>query len=174
MPKIIKYTIFTTNWGFFGLAGTEKALVRSCLPASSREKVKSYLLKNTDTANFDTGIFKTLQEQITAYFEGAYVNFNPDISFAIDSFSLFARQVLTVCRDIPFGQTTCYSSLAKKAGRPAAARAVGRVLAKNPLPLIIPCHRVICADGRIGGFSSPCGVNCKNRMLELEQQVICH
>jgi methylated-DNA-[protein]-cysteine S-methyltransferase len=57
------------------------------------------------------------------------------------------------------------------AGKPGAARAVGGALARNPLPLIIPCHRVVCANGKIGGFSAPGGVNLKKKMLKLEGQL---
>ena len=77
---------------------------------------------------------------------------------------------MTACRDIRFGQTVSYGRLAEMAGKPGAARAVGRALAKNPLPLIIPCHRVICANGKIGGFSAPGGVTLKKRLLQLEQE----
>lgn len=161
----IRYTIFKTKWGYFGLAGAENALLRTHLPALTPEKVKSRLLANLDTARYDKWLFKTIQQQITAYFEGAYVNFSRDIPIVLDDFSRFARRVLAACRDIRFGQTISYGRLAKKIGRPAAARAVGRVLAKNPLPLIIPCHRVICANGKLGGFSVPGGVALKKRLL---------
>jgi len=120
----------------------------------------------------EKSLFKTAQEQITAYFDGDCVNFSPDIPVVLDDLSRFSRLVLTACRNIRFGQTTSYSGLAKKLGRPGTARAVGGALAKNPLPLIIPCHRVIRSNGKIGGFSAPGGTNLKAKLLELEQQVI--
>jgi methylated-DNA-[protein]-cysteine S-methyltransferase len=82
--------------------------------------------------------------------------------------SAFARSVLGACREIRFGQTMSYEGLARKAGKPKAVRAVGRVMARNPLPLIIPCHRVVHCDGKIGGFSAIGGVSLKKRMLEME------
>lgn len=79
--------------------------------------------------------------------------------------SPFARAVLTATRQIPKGHVTTYSALAARIGRPHAARAVGNALAKNPIPLFVPCHRVIGKDG-IGGFS--CGLGVKVKLLQLE------
>ena len=172
MQKAIKYTIFKTRWGYFGLASTEFALLRTRLPDQEHENLKAKLLKNLPAAQYEKALFKTAQEQITAYFDGDCVNFSRDFPIILDGFSFFISSVLTACRDIRFGQTTSYSGLAKKLGRPGTARAVGGALAKNPLPLIIPCHRVIRSDGKIGGFSTPGGTNLKAKLLELEQQVI--
>jgi len=199
MQKAIKYTIFHTKWGYFGLAGTKYALCGTCLPLREPEKVESHLLKNLSLINressiehppqgvlrkeslglrrvsnieFDKTCFKTLQEQITAYFDGICVNFSPDIPIVLDGFSSFCSSVLTACRDIKFGQTISYSALAKRLGRPNASRAAGNALAKNPLPLIIPCHRVVRSDGKIGGFSASGGISLKKKMLELEHQAL--
>ena len=178
MQKVVKYAIFKTKWGYFGLAGTEYALYQTQLPGPKPEKIKSMLLKNLPIPNqassieFDKTFFKTLQEQITAYFEGACVNFSRDIPLVIEGLSSFGISVLTTCRDIEFGQTITYGRLAIKSGRPNASRAVGSTLAKNPLPLLIPCHRVIRSDGKIGGFSAPGGVTLKKRMLELERKTL--
>jgi len=170
MQKATKYTIFKTRWGHFGLICTEYGLLKACLPGPECEKIKHKLLNDLDTAQFDDEIFKTLQEQITAYFDGTYVNFDKDIPIVLDGLSLFTRRVLDACRDIKFGQTISYGQLAEKIGRTGAVRAVGGALAKNPLPLIIPCHRVVCADGKIGGFSAAGGIILKKRLLKLERQ----
>ena len=172
MQKVIKYTIFKTKWGYFGLAGTEYGLCRTQLPGPNSEKIKSLLLKNMPAAQFDKTFFKVLAEQITAYFEGAHVNFGRDIPLVLDGLSSFSISVLTACRDIELGQTITYGRLAKKSGRPNASRAVGSALAKNPLPLIIPCHRVVRSDGKLGGFSAPGGVTLKKKMLELERKTL--
>jgi methylated-DNA-[protein]-cysteine S-methyltransferase len=125
----------------------------------------SSIENQVSSIEFDKTFFKTLQEQIAAYFEGAHVNFSRDIPLTIDGFSSFGISVLTASRAIGFGQMVTYGRLAKKSGRPNASRAVGSVLAKNPLPLIIPCHRVIRSDGKLGGFSATGGVNLKKRLL---------
>ena len=172
MQKVIKYVIFKTKWGYFGLAGTEYVLCRTQLPGPKPEKIKSLLLKSFRHSQLDKTFFKTLQEQIATYFEGACVNFSRDVPLGLDGFSSFGISVLTACRGIEFGQTITYGQLAKKSGRPAASRAVGSVLAKNPLPLIIPCHRIIRSDGKLGGFSARGGITLKKRMLELECKIL--
>ena len=172
MQKKIKYVIFNTKWGYFGLAGTETALCRTHLPGPEPKKIESRLLKNLPDAQFDSSYFKILQKQIAAYFEGSHVNFSLDIPIILDGFGVFSRKVLTACRKTKFGQKITYAGLAQKAGRPAASRAVGNALAKNPLPLIIPCHRVLRTDGQMGGFSAPGGISFKKRMLTLENKAI--
>jgi len=185
MQETIRYAVFRTKWGYFGLAGTEKGLLRTHLPLPEPQNVKYGLLRNLSLVNgessiehrvssieFDKNLFNTLAKQIIAYFEGTYVNFDRNIPIVLDGLSRFAGRVLTACRKISFGQTTSYGQLAKKAGSPAGARGVGRVMANNPLPLIIPCHRVIRSDGRIGGFSAQGGTKLKNRLLQFEQKVL--
>ncbi|MFZ0035419.1 MAG: methylated-DNA--[protein]-cysteine S-methyltransferase [Sedimentisphaerales bacterium] len=167
---MVVYTVFKTKWGYFGLAATDNGLLRSCLPAGEREKVKSQLLQKFPSARYDKALFKEVQEQITVYFDGTRVNFGKDVPVVLNGLGLFARRVLTACRGIEFGRIVTYGRLAEMAGKPRAARAVGKVMAKNPLPLIIPCHRVICDNGKIGGFSATGGVKLKKRMLELEAE----
>jgi methylated-DNA-[protein]-cysteine S-methyltransferase len=82
----------------------------------------------------------------------------------------FQRRVLRQCRRIPYGQTLSYAELAAKAGFSRAARAVGNCMAGNRIPLIIPCHRVVCADGRLGSYSAPGGTSMKRRLLALESR----
>ena len=170
MQKMTKYVVFETKWGYFGLAGSESTLCRTCLPGPASGTVESQLLRNLPGVQFDRRFFKTLQEQITAYFEGSCVNFSTKIPLALDEFSVFSRLVLTACRNVEFGRTVTYCELAKRTARPAASRAVGGALARNPLPLIIPCHRVIRTDGKMGGFSAPGGIELKQRMLDLERR----
>jgi methylated-DNA-[protein]-cysteine S-methyltransferase len=172
MQKVVKYTIFETRWGYFGLAGNKKGICRTQLPDKKREKIKSLLLKDCSVAKFDRTFFKNLQQQIIAYFEGDFVKFNRDIPLCFDGLSPFAVSVLKTCRKIEIGRTVTYGELAKKAGRPNASRAVGSALAKNPMPLIIPCHRIIRSDGKLGGFSAPGGIAVKKKMLDLECKVI--
>jgi methylated-DNA-[protein]-cysteine S-methyltransferase len=189
MQKAIKYVIFKTKWGYFGIAGDVFGLCRTCLPGPNPEKLKSRLLKSLppdhrasriehrvssieyreSRIEFDKTFFKPIQEKITAYFEGARVDFGLDVPVSLDGFSDFQKAVLTACRKVKFGRTITYVELARRLGRPAAARAVGNALAKNPLPLIIPCHRVIRSDGSLGGFSAPGGTDTKVRLLRHEK-----
>jgi methylated-DNA-[protein]-cysteine S-methyltransferase len=169
MQKAIKYAIFQTKWGYFGLAAGDDGLLRTCLPLAGPEKVESQLLQNLENSRYDKSLFKTVQGRIAAFFEGACVDFR-NIPITLDEFSSFQRSVLTACRNVGFGRTITYSGLAKRIGRPAAARAVGGALAKNPLPLIIPCHRIIRSDGKIGGFSAAGGTDLKAKLLRHEQK----
>ena len=169
---MIKYVIFKTKWGYFGLAGTKSVLCRTQLPGPEPRKIESRFLKNLPDAQFDKTFFKILQEQIASYFDGSRINFNSRVPVDLDGFGVFSRKVLVACRNIGFGETISYRGLAANAGRPAASRAVGNALAKNPLPLIIPCHRVLRTDGKLGGFSAPGGISLKKKMLNLEQKAL--
>ncbi|MEQ8210703.1 MAG: MGMT family protein [Lacipirellulaceae bacterium] len=80
----------------------------------------------------------------------------------------FQKRVIDACRRIPRGETLSYGELAAKVGNPGAARAVGTVMSSNPLPLVIPCHRVLGAGGCLGGYSARQGVAMKKRLLEME------
>lgn len=165
----IKYTIFSTEWGYFGLAGTKKCLLRSHLPCPKPEIAEKRLLKGLNGAKFDQSYFHTLQEHIIAYFQGTYVNFYKRIPLSLEELSPFNQSALNACREIPYGCTVTYGSLAKKIRKPLSSRAVGSALSQNPLPLIIPCHRVIRNDGKMGGFTAYGGTQLKYRMLKLEK-----
>jgi methylated-DNA-[protein]-cysteine S-methyltransferase len=80
----------------------------------------------------------------------------------------FHRRVYEVTRSIPAGQTLTYGDIAVRIGEPGAAQAVGQVLGRNPFPIVVPCHRVVAAGGKSGGFSGPGGVDTKLRLLEIE------
>ncbi len=91
-----------------------------------------------------------------------------DIPVDFGPLSPFQRRVLEQCRQIPYGKTMSYTTLAGRAGSPNAARAVGNCMKNNPIPLLIPCHRVVCSDGRLGNYSAPGGTPMKRQLLALE------
>ncbi len=80
----------------------------------------------------------------------------------------FQKAVLSAISQVPAGETTSYGGLARRIGKPGAARAVGRALGSNPIPIIIPCHRALAADGSLGGYSGRGGVQTKQALLALE------
>ncbi|HLA86043.1 MAG TPA: MGMT family protein, partial [Thermoguttaceae bacterium] len=84
--------------------------------------------------------------------------------------SPLGQAVSKACRRIPYGRTRTYGQLAAEVGHPQAARAIGRFMASNRVPILVPCHRVVAADGRLGGFSAPGGVAFKRRLLEMESR----
>jgi methylated-DNA-[protein]-cysteine S-methyltransferase len=106
-------------------------------------------------------------DQLVRYLDGEAVSFD-DVPVDLDHLSAFQQRVAKACRAIPFGATRTYGALAASAGSPGAARAVGQVMKGNRAPLIVPCHRVVAAGGRLGGFSAPLGVSLKRRLLEME------
>jgi methylated-DNA-[protein]-cysteine S-methyltransferase len=167
MNTQMKYTIFNTAWGYFGLVADKKGLRRTILPCENRKTVEKCLLVGLDNPQFDKNLLKPLQKQIIAYFEGKPARFNTPL--VLDSLSLFTRKVLDMCRKIPSGKTISYSQLAGMIGKPRASRAVGSALARNPIPLIIPCHRVIHSDGSLGNFSAPGGTSLKKMLMDLER-----
>lgn len=109
-----------------------------------------------------------LGARLWEYFRGQPVSF-AELPVDLRGFPLFFQRVLQECRRIPFGATTTYGELARRIGKPGAARAVGQALARNPIALVIPCHRVIAGDGRLRGFSGPGGIRAKARLLAWER-----
>jgi|WetSurSiteA1Bulk_404760.scaffolds.fasta_scaffold84547_2 methylated-DNA-[protein]-cysteine S-methyltransferase len=173
MDTQMKYTVFNTDWGYVGLLADKNRLVRTILPHKNRKIVEKQLLKGAEIAYFDKNLLKPLQKQIIAYFASKRPTRFLASAFCLLTLSQltpFARKVLSACSKIPVGKTVSYSQLASMIGCPRASRAVGSALAKNPIPLIIPCHRVIHTDGSIGNFSAEGGTNTKKKLLELEKQ----
>jgi methylated-DNA-[protein]-cysteine S-methyltransferase len=173
----MQYAIFRTSWGYFAIAGTGGILSRTCLPTAERQGAQRELFKALQPDESRVGwvlnprgsFLPDLQEHIIAYFEGENVDFSTDPAVSLDALSPFDRKVLQTCRKIPPGETTTYGDLAVRIGHPGAARAVGSALARNPIPLIIPCHRVLRSDGHLGGFSAPGGLATKQKLLRHEQ-----
>jgi len=174
---MLHYTVFRTRWGWFGLASREDAVCRTFLPGADRAATEAGLLAPAagrgQEARLERGLLRPLQDRIVGYFEGGNVDFSTDPAVFLAWITPFARKVLGACRKVPQGRTTTYRALAKQIGRPRAARAVGRVMAANPIPLIVPCHRVLRSDGGLGGFSGPGGTAAKLRLLEHEKGAVC-
>ena len=170
------YTIFRTRWGYFGLVGTDDAVCRTFLPGLQRQEIERKLIEDPrpacDNFRWDKDFQRGLQERIVAYYEGEPVDFSTDPAVSLNGSGSFAHKVLQACRKIACGRTTTYGDLARQVGSPRAARAVGSVMAGNPIPLIIPCHRVLRTDGGLGGFSAPGGTAIKQKMLHHEQLMV--
>ncbi|NIW23093.1 MAG: methylated-DNA--[protein]-cysteine S-methyltransferase [Gammaproteobacteria bacterium] len=117
----------------------------------------------TAAAPIDEGRCAHVKEQLEAYLQGTRTTF--DLTLAPEG-TAFQRRVWKGLTEIPYGQVISYGELAHRIGMPGAARAVGQANGKNPIPIVIPCHRVIAADGTIGGFSS--GLAIKRQLLAHE------
>lgn len=114
----------------------------------------------------DDELFNAAFAQLRAYFAGELTRFDLPLYF---SGTAFQNAVWSALRDIPYGETISYTELAGRIGRPAASRAVGAANGANPLPIVIPCHRVIGADGSLTGFGG--GVETKRYLLRHERGI---
>ena len=108
-----------------------------------------------------------LVDRLQRYTEGEVEEFR-DVDLDLDNVTPFTRRVLRACQKIPYGKTVSYGMLAERAGSPRGARSAGTVMAKNRFPLLVPCHRVVAAGRRLGGFSAPGGLPLKRQLLSLE------
>ena len=153
--------VFETGWGWCGVAASDRGLVRVILPQKEPQRVREKLGPPTGVSG---PLVEVAAREIREYLHGQRREFT--IPVDLELLSDFARQTLSACREIRWGTTVSYGELAGRVGRPGAARAVGQVMAANPVPLVVPCHRVIRADGSLGGFGS--GPALKRRLLKLE------
>jgi methylated-DNA-[protein]-cysteine S-methyltransferase len=168
--KAVEYCLFETASGFCGIGWNATGIVRFQLPAQTEQATERNLLRHLPGAAADAPPPAVLAV-ITAtkrYFTGEVIDFS-DVPVDLDGQDDFFRNVYAAVRRFGWGRTTTYGALARMLGAgPEAARDVGQAMARNPVPLIIPCHRVLAAGGKVGGFSAPGGSSAKRRMLELE------
>ncbi len=157
---------FRTSLGWVAMLGRGPRLVQVAFGADSAPRALTKLDARRLTAARIGRWNTSLQVRLRRYAAGAVDDFR-DVEVDLDQFTAFQRRVLAICREIPFGQTISYAQLAARAGSPAAARAVGQVMRRNPVPLIIPCHRVTGSAG-LGGYSGAAGLETKQRLLALE------
>ncbi len=108
--------------------------------------------------------FRAFLDDLKRYLDGERVRFKVSMNPGVQP--PFIEKVLRECSRIPYGQSRSYAQLAEASGNPLAARAVGQAMARNPIPIVIPCHRVLTSDGRLGGFG--CGLEWKRFLLKLE------
>jgi methylated-DNA-[protein]-cysteine S-methyltransferase len=141
------------------------ALIESSIKEAKGKRQKAKGKKHTATYS-PSPITSRLFNELDAYFKGKLKKFNQKIKFV--SGTDFERKAWLALREIPYGETRPYKWLAERIGSPKAMRAVGRALKKNPLPIVLPCHRVIASDGSIGGFS--CGIEIKRWLLRHENR----
>ena len=168
MQKIF-YFLFTTPLGVCGIAWKDPesrpsrpAVVFLQLPEATEEATEERIAGSTGGRRLDPPpvAIAEIAERIRKHLQGEAQDFS-DIQVDLEGFGGFTQQVLAACRNIPAGRTLSYSGLARLIQRPKAARAVGQALARNPVPVIIPCHRVLTLDGGGGGFSASGGVETK-------------
>ncbi len=164
MTRELKYVTFTTDMGWVGIQASTKGLLAATLPQRSAEEANRLLGNSVNQATWAPHQFADLVERLKDYFSGRKVSF-PD-GLDLSGATAFQREVWQITRLIPYGETRSYLWVAKQIKKPGAVRAVGQALGRNPLAIIIPCHRVVASDGKLGGFGG--GVEMKRHLLCLE------
>jgi methylated-DNA-[protein]-cysteine S-methyltransferase len=162
------YCLFDTAIGPCGVAWNRHGVTRLQLPEVDAGATERRLSARAEKASEAT---PTTIDQVIADIQGYMTGRNVDFAaVAIDLTGVgpFQRKVYEAARFVTWGQTVSYGELARQTSSPGAARAVGQALSRNPVPIIIPCHRVLAKDHRIGGFSAHGGTFAKERLLALE------
>jgi methylated-DNA-[protein]-cysteine S-methyltransferase len=173
MATKLRYASFETALGSVALAwreaGPHVVLHGLQLPAASAGETTRLLLRRHPGAEPGDpgGPVGSLAGMIRDYGAGASVDFS-DIEVAFGEVGPLRLAIYRALRGIGWGETLTYGELAARAGFPGEARMIGEAMGRNPVPLVVPCHRVVAANGRLGGFSAPGGAATKRRMLLLE------
>lgn len=171
--KPASYCLFETPLGACGIAWREAAgqpaVILFQLPEATPQKTEARIALNSGVRgpSVPPPRIAEIIDKIRRHLRGENQDFR-DVAVDLNGVGPFARQVYEAAREIPAGQTRTYGEIAKALGQPAAAQEVGQALAKNPVALIVPCHRVLAADGKLGGFSAPGGRATKTKLLALE------
>ena len=161
----VTVTACQTAFGWMGIAASSQGLLAVTLPQPTEEDALRPLLERWRLARLgEDASLAQFKEKLRRYFEGQEVAFDEPLD--LSQATPFQRRVWQAVREIPRGETRSYGEIARLVDAPRAARAVGQALAANPLPIVIPCHRVINSDGGLGGFGGR--VELKRRLLELE------
>lgn len=153
--------------GWVGVLASERGIQRLGLPQTSPDTALAAIHVSGSNALFDPAHFNGLFKELTAYFSGENVLFDQSLDLA--SNPPFFQEAWKACRSIPRGETRSYSWLATKAGNPKALRAAGQAMARNPVFLITPCHRVISSNGSLYRYGG--GLGLKQQLLNLERDL---
>ncbi|HEY7459255.1 MAG TPA: methylated-DNA--[protein]-cysteine S-methyltransferase [Xanthobacteraceae bacterium] len=168
MPSI-HFATFDTAIGPCGIAWGERGVVGVQLPGKDKAATRARLRRRHPGAAESEPPLSVRQaiDEIVALLRGERRDLCA-IRLDMEHVQPFERRVYELARAIPPGQITTYGELAKRLGDPSAAQAVGAAMGRNPFPIVVPCHRVVGAGTRLGGFSAPGGVKTKRRMLAIE------
>jgi len=163
------FALFETSLGVCGIAWNARGITGLQLPETSAEATRARLQRRWPGAveSEPPADVRRAIDQVLALLGGAAVDLL-DVALDLDGVPEFHRRVYEVARSIPPGRTLTYGDIARRLGVPQEAREVGQALGRNPVAIIVPCHRVLAANGRMGGFSASGGVATKRRMLEIE------
>lgn len=166
--RVITYGIWQGPIGCVGLVA-EGELLLEIVSAPAADAVLERIAQRYPQAKAQTaGVIADALQQLDEYFHGRLRHF--DLPLKMDHLPPFTAKVLRILTQVPYGTTLTYGELAALAGAPRAARAVGRAMAVNPFPIVIPCHRVLGASGKLTGYSGGEGVATKEWLLHFEAE----
>lgn len=160
----VTWSTMSTPFGPLLLAATDVGLVRIALPGEDQDAVLAALAARVGPVAHRPDALTAASRELEEYFAGARRTFDHPLDWRLTSG--FRRTVLHRLRDVPFGTTQSYTRLAAAAGNPGAVRATGTACATNPLPIVVPCHRVVRSDGSIGRYGG--GAAMKAALLAME------
>jgi O-6-methylguanine DNA methyltransferase len=163
------FALFDTRIGRCGIAWGERGVSGVQLPEASERETRARMLHRFPAAGeaVPPPEVQRAVNRIVALLRGEASDLS-NVPLDMDGVPAFHRRVYEVARSIPPGVTLSYGDIAARLGAPGAARAVGQALGRNPFPIVVPCHRVLAAGGKIGGFSAQGGIATKRRMLAIE------
>ncbi|HEY1252694.1 MAG TPA: methylated-DNA--[protein]-cysteine S-methyltransferase [Thermoanaerobaculia bacterium] len=163
------FNVFDTAIGACGIAWGERGVTHAWLPERDAARLRGRIARRLPDAREarPTEEIREVIDRIAAHLAGSPSDLS-SVPLDLDGVPDFHRRVYAIARAIPPGETLSYGEIASRLGDPTQARAVGQALGANPIPILIPCHRVLAAQGRTGGFSAPGGVATKLRLLEIE------
>lgn len=165
---MVCFSLFATQIGDCGIAWRNETVVATRLPDESPDETSRRLAARTGGAPGEPpNVIGHAISLVTALLEGERMDLT-SIVCDLGKSDPFAARVYAATRAIPVGETSTYGDIASQLGDTRLARTVGQALGRNPLPIIVPCHRVVGAGGRLTGFSAAGGVATKLRMLAIE------
>jgi len=169
MSNEYHYRLFETAFGPCGLAWGEDGIVNLRIPGEDAVTIERRLRELTGKRAPSTPSKPIVAAivKIQAYLEGRDVSFD-DVAVDVSGCEPLHQKVYAAARALPYGRTTTYGEMAKSIGEPEGARDVGYALSRNPIAIIVPCHRILAAGNQIGGFSAYGGTKTKERLLVLE------
>ncbi len=159
--------IDVTPLGVLYLAVSERGLIRLDFQTDPKSVEQSLAIKGYTLIEGKNSLLEKAENEILEYFFGNLRSFSTPIDYS--DMPIFQTAVLQATQAIPYGSTQTYAEIARQIGHPRAARAVGQAEARNPIPIIIPCHRVIGSDGKLHGYGAPGSVQTKHWLLEHER-----
>ncbi len=164
---MLRFDVWESSMGWIGASATDAGLKQMSLPEPNRDDAEERIFPAQLEGDHDPDWFRPIANLIDRYLEGEQVDLS-EIQIDYSDAPPFFAKAWEACRRIPAGETRSYSWLAAEAGRPGAPRAAGQAMARNRMALLIPCHRVVRADGSLGGFGGGVGLPLKERLLAME------